>query len=256
MRACAAALGNRLSDHARRRVCSGLARSRRGDDMNGIIYLAYCREDHCRGYVGKTEQGLEARRQEHLRSARGHAKKYATWKADIERGKECYPGDPHIGEYEANLAAYDTNSGLRGAIRRCGSDAFQWMVLEDCPVAMLDDRERYWIERLGTEWPSGYNLTGGNGMTRKKIRAISQHNLHKKLRRLWARYAACGILCQPLFLRKRDTFFRALLKQLAKDQVCISKYPEFRGRHRQSIFAFSGACGIQYQPIFYGDYTQ
>ena len=35
---------------------------------------------------------------------------------------------------------------------------FRWDVVELCPISMLNEREHYWIEKLGTMAPNGYNL--------------------------------------------------------------------------------------------------
>jgi uncharacterized protein YjbI with pentapeptide repeats len=52
-------------------------------------------------------------------------------------------------------------SALYNDIRIHGKDAFTWRQLEECDTADLDVRERHWIAELHTEYPTGYNLTGG-----------------------------------------------------------------------------------------------
>lgn len=53
------------------------------------------------------------------------------------------------------------SSALYNAIREHGPDAFTIDELEQCDIAMLDDRERYWINAQCSLYPSGYNLTTG-----------------------------------------------------------------------------------------------
>ena len=44
-----------------------------------------------------------------------------------------------------------------------GVDAFSFVILEECPKELLNERETWWIAELGTLAPGGYNLTGGGG---------------------------------------------------------------------------------------------
>ena len=59
----------------------------------------------------------------------------------------------------------ETNIYFHRAIRKYGSDAFDWEVLEENDRSdMLDRLERYYIKKLQTRVPHGYNLTdGGDG---------------------------------------------------------------------------------------------
>lgn len=56
------------------------------------------------------------------------------------------------------------NRHLQNAFNKYGEDAFEFIVLEYCDVADLNEREVYWIEKLGT-YINGYNLSiGGDGI--------------------------------------------------------------------------------------------
>lgn len=55
-------------------------------------------------------------------------------------------------------------SAIDGAIKKYGWENFKAEVLEECPREMLNEREKFWIEKLNCLSPNGYNLTsGGDG---------------------------------------------------------------------------------------------
>jgi group I intron endonuclease len=79
------------------------------------------------------------------------------------------------GHVKAAKAGEDTY--IARAIRLYGASAFKIEVLEQCEEALLNEREIFWIQKLGTVKPHGFNLTeGGGGMlrpsesTRQKMR--------------------------------------------------------------------------------------
>lgn len=95
----------------------------------GCIYLARCMVNG-KGYVGKTTQLLEHRRDAHRR--------------DAEKQSQFI---------------------FHRAIRKYGWDAFEWSILtEDDDDEWLFLMEQKWIKRLGTKTPNGYNMNdGGEG---------------------------------------------------------------------------------------------
>ena len=105
-----------------------------------IVYLARHRGSG-KSYVGLTRFSLEKRKREH-----------------------CQPR--HRSVFSSAIAKY-------------GEDAFDWSVLEECTSdKALAERERFWIARLQTIHPNGYNFTsGGDGacdrplVVRQKISA-------------------------------------------------------------------------------------
>lgn len=92
--------------------------------QTGVIYLI-TNTLNGKMYVGQTRQGLKRRIIEHKRD----------------------------------------NSKSRGdidmAIHRYGWENFTAEVLETCPVEMLNEREKFFIAKLNTQVPNGYNLTDG-----------------------------------------------------------------------------------------------
>jgi group I intron endonuclease len=93
-----------------------------------IIYLA---KNTVNGkcYVGCTSLTLEKRRQQHF---------------DITR---------------------KVDSAFRNAIKKYGTIAFEWEILETCfETEVMFQREKFWIKELNTISPNGYNMTfGGEG---------------------------------------------------------------------------------------------
>lgn len=54
------------------------------------------------------------------------------------------------------------NSALHLAIRKYGKENFSWSIVEECPIDMLDEKEKYYIKYYNSLSPNGYNiLTGG-----------------------------------------------------------------------------------------------
>lgn len=81
-------------------------------------------------------------------------KKYVglTTKGASERFKE------HIYQHRKHGSC----TALYSAMRKYGSDKFSVQVIEDCSgLSELNDREVYWIKKLNTLSPNGYNLTTG-----------------------------------------------------------------------------------------------
>lgn len=81
-------------------------------------------------YIGQTSTTIEQRFQEHCRDSR----------------KEI-----------------NSNRPLYSAMRKYGIENFSVEQIEECDITSAGDRERYWIERLGS-FKNGYNATlGGDG---------------------------------------------------------------------------------------------
>lgn len=71
------------------------------------------------------------------------------------------------------------NAHIVSAWKKYGADAFEWVVLEECELSHLDEREIFWIAEKDS-YKNGYNQTiGGGGLrgykasdeTRRKISA-------------------------------------------------------------------------------------
>ena len=91
----------------------------------------------------------------------------------IYQAKNKINGKIYIGQTVGNLnsrkAAHLSNakagrydSYFYKTIRKYGSENFIWEVLEECENREeLNEREEYWIKKLNTLAPSGYNLESG-----------------------------------------------------------------------------------------------
>lgn len=111
---------------------------------SGIIYLAVCRVNG-KAYVGKTRRDLHIRIREHVMDARNKA-----------------------------------FTPFTRAVRKHGIVAFDIAVLENCAVASIDERERFWISQIQCRKPHGYNLTdGGNGGSGSNRPDTAQRNREK-----------------------------------------------------------------------------
>jgi group I intron endonuclease len=79
---------------------------------------------------------------------------------------------------------YGSGILLKQQIYNLGKENFEKQILEEGIVEEnLNDRERYWIQHLGTKSPSGYNLTdGGDGV--KKLSEESRKRQVEKLKQL------------------------------------------------------------------------
>ena len=114
--------------------------------MCGYIYLI---TNNVTGkiYVGKTKHSIEYLYSEHLKNAR--------------RG--------------VRYVSY-----LYRAMQEYGIENFTVSQIEECPLEILDDRERFWIKKLNSQNPEiGYNIQeGGNGgAVRSKEFALTQKQL-------------------------------------------------------------------------------
>ena len=93
----------------------------------GTIYKITCLING-KAYVGQTRQSFKRRITEHKR--------------DSSKGRP----------------------GIDAAIAKYGWANFTAEIIEVCPVEMLNEREMYWIAKLNSKVPHGYNLTdGGDG---------------------------------------------------------------------------------------------
>jgi group I intron endonuclease len=61
------------------------------------------------------------------------------------------------------------NSIIHKAFRKYGIENFSFEIIEECGQELLDEKERYWIEKLNTIQPNGYNILLGGQEVRGKI---------------------------------------------------------------------------------------
>ena len=184
----------------------------------GVIYLISCRING-KQYVGKTKQKLERRISQH---------KYDSKKGSISLG---------------------------AAIRKYGWENFSVEVLEVCPVAMLNEREKFWIAALNSKSPNGYNLTdggdGGRGVspsaeTRAKLSAALKgrpaHNKGQKMSaetcaRMSATKKAMGFTPPSTKGRRHSEKSKAKMSkaQSGKNNPQYGKHPSKETRARMSV---------------------
>lgn len=88
-----------------------------------------------------------------------NGKKYVGQSTDLKERRRGHKYS-HLGEKPKYL--------LQRAFIKYGIDNFTFTVLEECEKELLDDRERYWIKKLGT-YGGGYNLTVGGTTGSTKI---------------------------------------------------------------------------------------
>ena len=63
----------------------------------------------------------------------------------------------------------NANARISEAIKEYGWENFKQEILEVCDAEIAEEREKYWIDMLGTKYPAGYNGTaGGGGILSKK----------------------------------------------------------------------------------------
>lgn len=86
--------------------------------------------------------------------------------------------------WKAHIVESNNNKGycriLDNAIRKYGHNSFKVELIEEVEVNFLDEREQYWIKKLNTLSPYGYNLTSGGG-SRHRLSDESKKILSEKL---------------------------------------------------------------------------
>jgi group I intron endonuclease len=110
------------------------------------------------------------------------------YKIENRINNKIYIGQTIYGVNQRILGHLKAKSYIGSALRKYGIESFNILVIDYTSTKeMLDEREKYWIEVLGSKFPNGYNLTdGGEGTsgftmpegTKEKLRVI---NLGKHL---------------------------------------------------------------------------
>lgn len=65
------------------------------------------------------------------------------------------------------LHRHRDNKHFSSAWQKYGEDAFEWVVLEECTIEQLDEREIFWIAQKDSFY-NGYNLTSGGKSLRNR----------------------------------------------------------------------------------------
>lgn len=94
-----------------------------------------------------------------------------------------YIGQAYILSVRAILDAHEHNRHLMNSYIKYGRENFEVLLVEECPIDSLDEREIYWIAYYDSANPQhGYNKTlGGSGIkfTPETLRTMSQSQLKR-----------------------------------------------------------------------------
>lgn len=87
--------------------------------------------------------------------------------------------------YDANNRP-DRGCGVDLAIKKYGIDNFDFSIIEECPISLLDERERYWIAYYDS-YNNGYNRSPGGTVLRgsEHPRAILNEDQVWEIRELY-----------------------------------------------------------------------
>jgi group I intron endonuclease len=73
------------------------------------------------------------------------------------------------------------NQYLQNAWNKYGEENFKFCIIEECEKLYLSEREIYYIKKLNTKRPNGYNLTdGGDGLLGRKVSKKTREKMSKK----------------------------------------------------------------------------
>jgi group I intron endonuclease len=140
----------------------------------------------------------------------GQSKKVLTRKKQHERG--------------------DTKNSRRfhNAMKKHGVEIFNFEVLEYCSAELLDEREAYWINKLNTLYPKGYNLTsGGDAFKQHHEETKKKMSANQKLRIQQGTHLFASRAFQNTQAAKQV--------ELAKQGKHSSQQPEFKIKKKQTI---------------------
>jgi group I intron endonuclease len=121
------------------------------------------------------------------------------------------PGRKYVGQTVGRVSGRWSNhmssrSGtscfIKNALLKHGIEEFTFSVLDKCSSPeQLDERERYWIDCLGTLHPLGFNLVAG-GHDLKKYSAESREKMRQSKMAYWDRVGRPGRKPTPQRPRK------------------------------------------------------
>lgn len=137
----------------------------------------------------------------------------------------CYVGQTRQG-VERRWANHKYGKGaISQALRMFGVDRFTVVVLERTVAHAANEREDYWVERLGTLWPNGLNKQRGGSNGHRTQRARDNHSAAMK--RKWA---------DPEFRSRADTWLRSPKRsELGRAAARNFRTPEAQARLAQKM---------------------
>ena len=113
-----------------------------------------------------------------------------------ENGK-AYIGQSNDIDRRLKEHQYKNDLAIEKAIQKYGIDAFNYEVVEECPLENLNEREKYWIRYYNTYKGFGYNCNEGGGDSR------NENNGRTKLTNQDVAYIRD---CYNKHLRRRDVY--------------------------------------------------
>lgn len=95
-------------------------------------------------------------------------------------------GKIYIGKDANNTEKY-LGSGklLNRALKKHGRRNFKKEILEKCNPENINIREQFWIDKMNSQTPNGYNLTAGGSGGRTHYKSVFQYNLKGQFIKKW-----------------------------------------------------------------------
>lgn len=90
----------------------------------------------------------------------------------------------HIIDSKRNPISMSWNTNLYKDMREFGSHEFELLELETVPTNISHEKEQYWIDKLNTLEPNGYNLTSG-GELNKTYSEITKERIGQSTKERW-----------------------------------------------------------------------
>ena len=119
--------------------------------------------------------------------------------------------------FNKNEAGY--NQIIHLAFRKYGIENFKLEVLEECALEELDEKEQYWITKLNTITPNGYNILPGGQRCRALGKKISITKGKSIIIRRCNRRKTCPICGAPMS---------------SNAKVCLNCYLKDKSKHLPS----------------------
>lgn len=116
--------------------------------------------------------------------------------------------------FHKSSAKRGSRTPIHEVISKYGSDSFKLEIIdENIPENSVDDCERFWIEKLNTRVPNGYNLQGGGKSAYGKYSSGYGHSSHGEI-----------IMCEKDSGKKLKTFSGVMdaeryLKSIGKEKA-------------------------------------
>lgn len=141
-----------------------------------------------------------------------------------------------------NRLAY--NSIIHKAIRKYGWNNFSWEIIEECSIAQLDDRERYWIAYFNSLVPNGYNILIGGQAYRKDNNHINSDTQKDKCPICGKEKYKQAALCLDCYHQQQTIDIITRIQEIDKfdfiNQILDSSYEEVA-----SHFGYSSSNGLK-----------